>query len=106
MNKSNNMDNFKENFNYCYKQWQEFTTLNEEERLALDNISRLLALKTGKKLESNISHKIICINTGQIFKNAAACAKYFNLSHSAISQGLRRNKGRHLLREGYLLERI
>ena len=105
MNKNKNINFIEDDVNYCYKQWQEFTTLTEEERSVIDNITRLLTLK-GKKLETNFSHKIVCINTGQTFKNAAAAARYFNVSQQAISLGLKRNKGRHLLRDGYLIERI
>ncbi len=48
----------KEDFNYCAKQWQNFTLLNEQERLNLDKIEKYIAaIKFAKKKAIEIAKK-------------------------------------------------
>lgn len=104
MNKQTDINIFDKDCNYCSKQWQEFTTLTEEERNNLDILTRLLKLKT--KEFKVPKYKIREVQTGLIFKSVAQAARHFNVSGAAIHNGLKRNNGRHLLRQGILLERV
>lgn len=88
-----------QNYNYCKKQWIDFTTLTITEE---ENLCKLM-LKMQKNCKK---YKIRNVYTGQIFKTASEAARFYKVSPTAIIRGLKRNNGKHLLKQGVFLERI